>query len=98
MSGSVAVEAVVDSPDQIFLGYFNHNLGYYPYVEAYVLDFDSSEYKPIPMLTAGASTSITYGVQITTTQILFKIRMVGYAFDTYNFTFKYFIFKNNLGF
>jgi len=96
-SGTVTVTAVVNGVDKLFFGFFNHNLGHYPYVEAYVKEIDANIYKPMPLFTSGATTFITYGLQLTTTQLLFRIRMVNYAFATYSIVFKYFIFKNDLG-
>lgn len=96
-SGSITVECVVDGPDKIFTDFITHNLNYYPYVEAYVLELEETIYKPMPLFNTGAATSITYGLQITATQLLFRVRMVNYDFDTYYIPFKCFIFKNNLG-
>jgi hypothetical protein len=97
LSGTVTIEAVVDQLDQKFSGYYEHNLGYIPYFEAYVQETDGGTYLPVPFMKTGASTAIWYTVFADTTKIYFGVRMMSYTFDTYTFPFKYFIFKNSLG-
>lgn len=75
---------------------FNHNLGYFPYVEVFVrIPSVNSNYVYAPAAQLGAKFEFFYTYEVTTTQIKFIIGNGGEFADTAYF--KYFVFKNDLG-
>ncbi len=98
LTGIVKISTVIDSPEVIATALYNHNLGYFPYFEVYVSNW-AENYEPVPILHTGASTSTQYNVYATKTQLKFRVKWTGYTIDsTQTATFKFFIFKNDLGF
>jgi hypothetical protein len=75
----------------------NHNLGYIPYVEVYVENY-LGEWEPCPSVGSGASVFWQLTYAITTTQIIFYASVYGDFTETFSFTFKYFIFRNEITF
>jgi hypothetical protein len=73
----------------------NHNLGYYPYFEVYVLN-TLGEYEYCPTYNGGAGTTWRIYTLVTTTQLKVYAVISGFSQGGVSFTFKYFIFKNNL--
>jgi hypothetical protein len=77
-----------------------HNLGYYPYVEAYVdvwiLEVEKGNYEYCPFSGAGAAIFYTATFTVTKTKINFYAELDGVPASTWNFDFKYFIFKNDV--
>jgi hypothetical protein len=76
-----------------------HNLGYYPYVEVYLLN-PNGQYEYCPGWNTGASTTWKYTYKITKTTIQLYIETGGFTTppNSQIFYFTVFIFKNNLGF
>jgi len=96
-TGSVDLELVdveYQGSDSVAI---NHNLGYIPYVEVYVQNY-LDEWEPCPSVGSGASVFWQLTYAITTTQIIFYASVYGDFTETFSFTFKYFIFKNELTF
>ena len=75
----------------------DHNLGYIPYVEVYVQNY-LGEWEPCPSVGSGASVFWQLTYAITTTQIIFYASVYGDFTETFSFTFKYFIFRNEITF
>jgi hypothetical protein len=96
-TGSVDLELVdveYQGSDSIAI---NHNLGYIPYVEVYVQNY-LDEWEPCPSVGSGASVFWQLTYAITTTQIIFYASVYGDFTETFSFTFKYFIFRNEITF
>ena len=73
-----------------------HALGYYPYIDVYVTVDGGSEYRYCPFYGAGATVQYSATAIITTSDINFYAYVDGGASTDWTFTFKYFIYKNNL--
>lgn len=72
-----------------------HNLGYCPYVEVYMLNPDGV-WEYCPTYSGGASTTWQSYVVITPVQLKVYAVISGFSQGGVDFTFKYFIYKNNL--
>ena len=94
LTGSLSVNIDVESLDTVGWNTIDHNLGYYPYVEAYMLN-PLNKYEYIPTKQTGASTTWDVNFVITTTQVKFYVVTSGFTVNP-TFYFKYFIFKNDL--
>ncbi|MFA7000358.1 MAG: hypothetical protein WC241_04580, partial [Candidatus Paceibacterota bacterium] len=96
LTDTLTISTTIDELEDIEVAVYNHNLGYYPYFEAYVLNWDNN-WQPIPIIHLGASTSTDYNVYITKTQLRFRVKWTAYTIGTTQTAiFKFFIFKNNL--
>jgi len=71
-----------------------HNLGYYPYVEVYVSDWDGVF--PVPIRRTGASVFYQHFVYVSTTTLYFGIKYSSSFSGSKSCTYYYFIYKNNL--
>ena len=74
---------------------YTHDLGYYPYVEVYVLKA-GGKYEYCPTYNGGAGTTWQTFVNVTTTQLKVYAHISGFSQGGVEFTFKYFIYKNDL--
>jgi hypothetical protein len=79
------------------VGFFSHNLGYYPFAEVYAKDDLMSAYSPLGRLQAGSGAYRQFFFYVTTT----KLYVVANGFTSvssvdYTVDFYYKIFKNNL--
>lgn len=86
----------LDGSDLVQVGSasYAHNLGYYPYFEVYVLN-PLGEWEYCPTINGGASTTWSIYVVVTTTELKVYVSAEGFEVEN-EYTFKYFIFKNNL--
>jgi len=75
---------------------YEHNLGYYPYVEVYCQRPGYTDYEYCPTFGGGASTTWKITYKITTTYIVFYAEVSGFN-TSVTIYFKFFLFKNNLG-
>jgi len=79
--------------------YIYHNLSYYPFAVVYAKDDIMTNYQPIGRWQAGAGAYRQFYFYMTKTQLRFIA--TGYTglglTDTYTVTYKYKIYKNNLG-
>jgi len=81
--------------ETIGVAIFDHNLGYYPYVEVYVLN-PIGQWEYCPTYNGGASTAWQSFVIITSTQLKVYAEIAGFSSGGVTFYFKYFIYKNDL--
>lgn len=72
-----------------------HNLGYYPYCEVYMLN-PLGKWEYTPTNNGGAGTTWRSYIVITSTQLKVYAEISGFSQGGVPFTFKYFIYKNNL--
>jgi len=82
-------------------GTVDHNLGYYPYVEAYVKVGSvtpGTVYEYCPFTGAGATVFYAANIIVTKSQIIVYGEINGVSTNTWYFDFLLFIFRNNLGF
>lgn len=80
-------------------GIYDHNLSYYPYVEAFVSTYIGSPtgvYEYCPFVGAGATVNYDATFRITKNQIKFYGEISGASTSVWVFDFIFFIFKNNL--
>jgi hypothetical protein len=94
LTGTLSVTIDVVNTDTVGWNTVTHNLGYYPYVEAFLLN-TSNQYEYIPTKQGGASTTWDVNFVITSTQVKFYVVTSGFTVNP-TFYFKYFIFKNDL--
>jgi hypothetical protein len=80
--------------DENGITYFEHNLGYYPFFEVYLLN-PIGEWEYCPTSNGGASTTWYSYVYTTTTRLYVAIASGGFE-DPSEWIFKYFIYKNDL--
>lgn len=76
-----------------------HNLGYYPYVEAFVrvyIGSPSGDYEPVPFFGSGATTTYNASYIIKPNTIELYGDVTGVSSSTWNFDFLLFVYKNNL--
>ena len=99
-SGSLTIVGTVDpNLTATFFGTATHNLGYYPFVSAYVKNSSDSQYFPYGRASLGAGLSIYIGLVIGTSNIRFIYRLIsGGGSENGTATCVYKIFRNNLGF
>ncbi len=96
ISDTITISTVIDELEDINIGSYTHNLGFYPYYESYVLNWDG-KWQPVPIIHTGASTFTIYNVYATKTQLLFRVKWIAYTIgSTQTATFKFFIFRNDL--
>lgn len=76
-------------------GVLTHSLGYYPFAEVHE-KLDSGSFHYCPNYAAGATVFYETYFIITTTQILFYVSTTGFV-SSHTWTFRYFLFANNLG-
>src|SRR5690606_35247200 len=77
----------------------NHNLGYYPFVEAFVrvyIGSPSGNYEYCPFFGAGATVLYNANVIIKPNTIELYGEFIGVSSSVWNFDFLLFLFKNNL--
>ncbi len=83
-------------------GIYQHNLGYYPFVEAfssvYIEGSPTGVYEYCPFFGSGATVAYSTNYRITKTTVQFYGQISGESSDIWVFDFIFFIFKNNLGF
>ncbi len=96
------VQFTADSPGGTISGRgrYDHNLGYYPYIEAYVKVGASSpgtNFEYCPFVGAGATVLYSANIIVTKTQITCYGEIDGVSTSEWYFDFLLFIFKNNLG-
>lgn len=78
---------------------YTHNLGYYPYVEAFVRVYIGSpagDYEPAPFFGSGAAVTYDASIIIKENTIELMGQINGVSSSTWNFDFLLFIFRNNL--
>ncbi len=94
IQGSTSITINCQDLDTVGWSFINHNLGYYPYVEAYLKN-PNNEYEYLPIQMSGASTGWNAYIDITTTQIKFYIEAFGFTTQQ-TFYIYFYIFNNNL--
>jgi hypothetical protein len=81
-------------------GTYTHNLGYYPYVEAYVRVYTGStpsgNYELVPFVGSGASIFYDATIKITDTTIEVYGQINGVSAVVWHFDFLLFVYKNDL--
>jgi len=98
-AGSINLEIDAADLETSAYGAVNHNLGFYPYVEAYVdvwIGAPTGTYYYCPFGGAGATIFYSATFMLTDTQIKFYADIIGMSGSVWHFDFKYFIFRNDL--
>lgn len=98
---SKQVTFTAGAPDNFVSGSatYNHNLGYYPFVEVFVrvyIGSPSGNYEYCPFFASGASVAYSANYKITTTDIVVYGSVDGVSSSTWVFDFLIFVYKNNL--
>jgi hypothetical protein len=96
-SGTLAITIEIDYDYVAGSATYNHNLGYYPYVEAFV-QLPTGEWEYMPSYGFGATTSWRITYKVTTTDIVFYAEETGFTDASITFNIKFFVFKNELKF
>ena len=74
---------------------YSHNLGYYPYVEVFVLN-PTGSYEYCPFAGSGATVLYSCNYKITTSSIVLYAEIDGMSEEVWTFDFLIFIYKNDL--
>ena len=96
-SGSITIQLPVGTPTSVE-GTVSHNLGYYPFFSGYVSDigFTPTRYYPLGFRGVGGLAYLYLSAYIGSNSLFFRAERdaLGTAED---WTFNYFIFRNDLG-
>ena len=100
--GSMRISFDAGAGDISATGIYQHNLGYYPFIEAfssvYLSGAPTGIYEYCPFFGSGATIAYSTNYRITKTTVQFYGQISGMSADVWVFDFIFFIFKNNLGF